>query len=63
MDITQSEQDSITIFVLDGRVDSEGAVDLDLALQTAVAEGKYRMVLDMSAVRSCGQKTSITGEM
>ena len=51
MNITESTRDGVAIFVLDGRVDSEGTVDLDLALQTAVTEGKYRMILDMSAVR------------
>jgi anti-anti-sigma factor len=60
MNITESEQNGITIFVLDGRVDSEGAVDLDLALQAATAEGKCKMILDMSQVRyinSAGLRT------
>lgn len=51
MNITEREQNGVTIFVLDGRVDSEGAVDLDLALQTATSEGKHKMILDMSEVR------------
>jgi hypothetical protein len=41
MKISEREQNGITIFDLEGRVDSEGAVDLDLALQTATEEGKY----------------------
>jgi anti-anti-sigma factor len=60
MNITEREQNGITIFVLEGRVDSEGAVDLDLALQAATAEGKHKMVLDMSQVRyinSAGLRT------
>lgn len=60
MNITERQQDDITIFVLDGRVDSEGAVDLDLALQTATTEGKYRLILEMSDVRyinSAGLRT------
>jgi len=60
MNITEREQNGVTIFVLEGRVDSEGAVDLDLALQAATAEGKHRMVLDMSEVRyinSAGLRT------
>jgi anti-anti-sigma factor len=60
VNITEREQNGIPLFVLDGRVDSEGVVDLDLALQTAVAEGNYRMVLDMAAVRyinSAGLRT------
>jgi anti-anti-sigma factor len=51
MNITEREQNGVTIFVLDGRVDSEGAVDLDLALQTATSEDKHKMILDMSEVR------------
>ncbi len=51
MNITEREQNGITIFVLEGRVDSEGAVDLDLALQAATSENKYKMILDMSLVR------------
>ena len=51
MNITEREQKGVTIFLLDGRVDSEGAVDLDLALQAATSEGKNKMILDMSQVR------------
>jgi anti-sigma B factor antagonist len=51
MNITEREQNGVTIFTLEGRVDSEGAVDLDLALQTATSEGKSKMVLEMSQVR------------
>ncbi|MBN2306320.1 MAG: STAS domain-containing protein [Anaerolineae bacterium] len=60
MNITEREENGVTIFVLEGRVDSEGAVDLDLALQTAVSEGKNRIVLDMAEVRyinSAGLRT------
>jgi len=60
MDISEREQDGVTIFVLDGRVDSEGAVDLDMALRAAVEEGKHKLILDMSQVRyinSAGLRT------
>jgi anti-sigma B factor antagonist len=60
MNITEREQNGITIFALEGRVDSEGAVDLDLALQAATSEGKHKMILDMSEVRyinSAGLRT------
>jgi len=60
MNITEREQDSVTIFALEGRVDSEGALDLDLALQTAVSEGKHKLVLEMDQVRyinSAGLRT------
>jgi anti-anti-sigma factor len=51
MNITESEKSGVTVIVLEGRVDTQGAVDLDLALQTAVAEGKHKMALDMSDLR------------
>lgn len=60
MNIIEREENGISIFSLDGRVDSEGAVDLDLALQTALSEGKYKLVLDMantSYLNSSGLRT------
>ncbi len=60
MDITQGEQNGITVITLKGRIDSEGAVDLDLALHTAASEGKHKMILDMAEVRylnSAGLRT------
>lgn len=60
MNITTHEQNGITVVALDGRVDSEGAVDLELALQTALNEGQFKMILDMSGVRylnSAGLRT------
>jgi anti-sigma B factor antagonist len=60
MKISGREPNGVTIFGVEGRVDSEGAVDLDLALQTAMDEGKYKLVLDLSQVRhinSAGLRT------
>ena len=60
MDITERVENGITVFVLEGRIDTQGAVDLDLALQAAVSEGQYKMVLDMAEVRyicSAGLRT------
>ena len=60
MDIVEQTDNDITIFTLSGRVDSEGAVDLDLALHTATAENKYKIILDMAEVRyinSAGLRT------
>jgi anti-sigma B factor antagonist len=51
MKITERQEKEVVIFTLEGRVDSEGSVDLDLALQTAVSEGKHKMILDLSQVR------------
>lgn len=50
MKISESEQNGVSVFTLEGRIDTEGSVDLDLALQSAVADGKHKMVLDMSQV-------------
>jgi anti-anti-sigma factor len=60
MNITEREQNGVIIFTLEGRVDSEGAVDLDLELQAAVTEDKYKLILEMSQVRymnSAGLRT------
>ncbi len=60
MNIQERDQNGVTIFTLEGRVDSEGAVDMDLALQAAHSEGKYKMILEMSQVRyinSAGLRT------
>lgn len=51
LDITEYNEGDVTIFTLKGRVDSAGAVDLDLALQTAISEKKHKMILDMANVR------------
>jgi anti-anti-sigma factor len=60
MDIVENTDNGITVFTLAGRVDSDGAVDLDLALQTATSENKHKMILDMADVRyinSAGLRT------
>ncbi|NJL57195.1 N-6 DNA methylase, partial [bacterium] len=50
MNITEREQNSVTVFTMDGRIDSEGATAVEAALHAAVAAGKIRMVLDMDGV-------------
>jgi anti-sigma B factor antagonist len=50
MNITEREHNGITLFDLDGRIDTQGAMDLELALQAAVSAGKHKMVLDMVKV-------------
>lgn len=60
MQITKHDHRSATVFVLEGRVDSEGAGVLDAALQEALAAGQYRIVLDMAGVsyiNSAGLRT------
>ena len=60
MNIIERDQNGVTVFELDGRIDTQGAVDMDLALQAAVSGGKYKMVLDMAKVQyisSAGLRT------
>jgi anti-anti-sigma factor len=60
MDITKRLEDGITVFVLGGRIDTEGAAEMDAALQAAVLDGEHWMVLDMAAVHyicSAGLRT------
>jgi anti-anti-sigma factor len=60
MEITERDESGITVFVLKGRIDTQGAADMDLALQAAVSEGKHKMVLDLAEVRyisSAGLRT------
>jgi len=51
MNITERDVQGISVYVLEGRIDTQGAVDLDLALQSAVSEGEHKMILDMADVR------------
>lgn len=50
MNITRRDTDGIATFILEGRVDSAGAVELNDALQAAAAEGIHKMVLEMAEV-------------
>jgi anti-sigma B factor antagonist len=60
MDITSRTENGVMIFVLEGRIDSAGANQLDDELQRALADGQYKMVLDMAGVtyiNSAGLRT------
>lgn len=60
MQITSRDENGVTVFALEGRVDSNGAGQMDDALQDTVADGQYRIVLDMSGVtyiNSAGLRT------
>ena len=50
MNIREREEQGVTVYDLEGRIDTEGALDLDMALQAAASAGKHKMVLDMSQV-------------
>ena len=51
MNITERDENGVAVYVLDGRADTQGSIDLDLALQAGTAEGKHKMVLDMADLR------------
>lgn len=58
--ISSRTEQNVTIFVLDGRVDSSGAIQMGDMLQSAVSEGQTRLVLDMAGVsyiNSAGLRT------
>jgi anti-anti-sigma factor len=60
MQITSRDQKGVMVFVLEGRVDSTGANEMDSALQEAASAGNHKMVLDMSGVtyiNSAGLRT------
>lgn len=50
MHITERSEANVHIFTLEGRVDTEGAMLMDITLHSAVKKGKHKMVLDMSGV-------------
>ena len=54
MKITERVENDVTVFVLEGRIDAEGAADLDTVLQAAASEGQHKMVLDMTDVKYIG---------
>ncbi len=49
MNITVHEQADVQVFVLEGRIDTQGAAELETALQSA--DENPRMVLNMTEVR------------
>lgn len=51
MNITEKEQNGVVVFTVDGRIDTQGAVDLDLALQSASSAGQHKMALELSEVK------------
>ena len=51
MNISRRDDADISIFSLEGRIDSEGAIELEETLQKTAAEGRHKIILDMSEVR------------
>jgi anti-anti-sigma factor len=50
MKIDERIEDDITVFVPEGRMDTQAATDVDRVLQAALTERRYRLVMDMSSV-------------
>lgn len=50
MNITERRNNGVIIFVLDGRIDSEGATVLEEALHNRFEAGEYRLILDLAGV-------------
>ncbi len=50
MKITQRVEGDVTVFVPEGRIDTQAATDMDQALQAAVSEGRHNVVVDMAEV-------------
>ena len=50
MKITQRVEGDVTVFVPEGRIDTQAATDMDQALQAALAGGSHKIVVDMSGV-------------
>jgi anti-anti-sigma factor len=50
MNITQRVEGDVTVFSMEGRIDTQAATDMDQALLSAVSAGNHNMVVDMSGV-------------
>jgi anti-anti-sigma factor len=60
MNVIERDQNGIAVFELEGRIDTQGAVEMDSALQAAASAGKHKMILDMadvSYISSAGLRT------
>ena len=50
MKITQRVEGDVTVFLLEGWVDTLAATELDQALQSSISAGRINLVVDMSEV-------------
>ena len=50
MNISQRVEGDVTVFLPEGRIDTQAAAEMDQALQAVVSTGKHNMVVDMSEV-------------
>ena len=54
MKITQRVEGEVTVFLPEGRIDTQAAANMDQALQAAVSEGRHNVVMDMAEVEYIG---------
>ncbi len=54
MNIVERAEKGVTVFVLDGRVDTQGSVGMDQAMQNTISQGSYKIILDMTDVTYIG---------
>ena len=50
MNIIERDDNGVAVFLIDGRVDTQGSSIMDQALQVGVENGKFKMILDMTDV-------------
>ena len=50
MRMAQRVEGDVTVFLPEGRIDTQAAADLDKALLAAVSAGKHNLVVDMAGV-------------
>ncbi len=51
MNIAEQNQNGVIVLVLEGRIDTDGAVQLDQLLHRHLAAGHYKFALDMAEVQ------------
>lgn len=51
MKLTETQKDGIYVAAIEGRIDTEGATEMDNILQAATRAGQHKMVLNMAAVK------------
>jgi len=51
MNLSEQTSNGVVVIVLDGRIDTEGAVALEEALRARLEADQYRIVLDMTGVQ------------
>ena len=51
MQISANQQNDVYVVTIEGRIDTQGAFEMDATLQQAVKNGQHKMILDMAKVK------------